>query len=199
MHGTRISAHDGNSTIMDVVPLQISIQIRDIAEARRFYREVIGCLECSSDEQWLNFNLHGHQIVCALNPNLGRRGKLGSHYSHRTQRFESDTRFPVLLEMEHWIALAERLRQQRAKFEVSPGEQATLLLLDPCGNAFEFKSSRVIAEQFLRHERRRAATWAACVVVALAILFSIVLQVRKPADELPVRLPDCAVQGLCAH
>jgi len=189
-------AHEGDSTAMDVVPLQISI--RDIAEARRFYREVIGCGEGLSDQQRLMFNLHGHQIVCGLDPKLGRRGKLPAHFSPRTGRFEPDVRCAVALEMEQWNALSKRLRQCRAEFEISLEEQATLLLLDPSGNAFEFKASRATAERFLRRQRARAAARVISVILAAMISGWLVLQARNLADELPLKPAVCPIHGFCA-
>src|SRR6266852_190834 len=60
--------YPGTQVVMDLTPFQIGVQVRDIAEARRFYQEVLGCLEGSGGEEWLDFNLYGHQIVCRLNP-----------------------------------------------------------------------------------------------------------------------------------
>jgi len=45
-----------------------------------FYEEVLGCLKGPGDEQWLDFNLYGHQVVCRLNPQLGKQGRVGSRY-----------------------------------------------------------------------------------------------------------------------
>jgi len=66
---------------MDLVPLQIAVQVRDIGEARHFYREVLGCLEGRSDASWVGFNLYGHQFVCHLNPRLGKRGSDSFDYT----------------------------------------------------------------------------------------------------------------------
>jgi extradiol dioxygenase family protein len=61
----------------------------------------------------------------------------------------------VVLEMESWAALAQRLKAHRLKFIIEPyirfqgqpGEQATLFFLDPSGNALEFKAFKNIAGQ----------------------------------------------------
>ena len=55
--------------------------------------------------------------------------------------------FGVVLTMERWRALAERLEAQRVEFVIEPyirfqgevGEQGTMFFLDPAGNALEFK------------------------------------------------------------
>lgn len=176
---------------------EIFIEVRDIAEARRFYRNVVGCSEGPSAEQELNLILHGQKIVCGLNPTLGRQGKLPSHYNPRTGRFVPDTRYAVALETEQWSALAERLRHGHTEFKIAPGERATLLLLDPSGNALEFTSSPVIADQFLRRERRRVA-WASWAIVTALILCWIGVITWKPANELRNPLPPCASKASCA-
>ncbi len=58
-----------------LTPFHIAVQVRDIAEARRFYKDILGCAEGRSDTCWVDFNLYGHQLVCHLNPELGASGK----------------------------------------------------------------------------------------------------------------------------
>jgi len=56
--------------------------------------------------------------------------------------------FGVILELDQWHALADRLRAAGQKFIIEPyvrfqgqvGEQATMFFLDPSGNALEFKA-----------------------------------------------------------
>ncbi len=79
--------------------LQIGVQVRDIAEARRFYQEVLGCLEGSCGEQWLDFKLYGHQIVCRLNPQLGKQGRVVSDYRLVDGKYVRISHFGVVLEM----------------------------------------------------------------------------------------------------
>ena len=64
-----------------LTPFHIAVQVRDIAEARRFYGKVLGCSEGRSSAHWVDFNLYGHQFVCHLNPHLGPNGKLASHFN----------------------------------------------------------------------------------------------------------------------
>ncbi|TLY85159.1 MAG: hypothetical protein E6K44_12760 [Gammaproteobacteria bacterium] len=60
-----------------------------------------------------------------------------------------------MLEPRQWAELAARLRQHKvdwviepyARFVNTPGEQSTLFIRDPSGNALEFKSFRDIAGQ----------------------------------------------------
>jgi extradiol dioxygenase family protein len=131
------------------------VQVRDIEEARRFYKDDLGCSEGRSSAQWVDFNLFGHQFVCHLNPKLGSNGRIASHYNPVDGHGVPVPHCGVVLEMKDWSALAERFRQRRVKFVIEPvirfkgepGEQATMFLLDPSGNALEFKSFSNITEQ----------------------------------------------------
>jgi extradiol dioxygenase family protein len=62
----------------------------------------------------------------------------------------------VVLPMDAWTALAERLQGAGVEFVIpptvrfkgEPGEQATMFLLDPAGNALEFKAMADPAKLF---------------------------------------------------
>ncbi len=66
--------------------------------------------------------------------------------------------FGVVLGWAEWEALAERLRARDTRFVIEPyvrfkgqvGEQATMFLLDPCGNALEFKAFKDIGQLFAK-------------------------------------------------
>ena len=140
---------------MRLTPFHIAVQVRDIAEARRFYSDIIGCTEGRSDAGWIDFNLYGHQFVCHFNPNLGTEGKIVSHFNPVDGHGVPVPHCGVVLEIDQWTALAERLKQHQVQFVVdpyvrfkgTPGEQATLFLFDPSGNALEFKAFKDIARQ----------------------------------------------------
>lgn len=138
-----------------LTPFHVAVQVRDIDEARAFYGEVIGCAEGRSAATWVDFNLYGHQFVCHVNPALGKEGTLSSHYSPVDGHGVPVPHFGVVLEMRDWEMLAGRLRRHQVRFVIEPyvrfrgepGEQATMFLLDPSGNALEFKSFKDIARQ----------------------------------------------------
>ena len=167
--------------VVDPSPLQI----RDIAEARRFYQEVLGCLEGRKGDQWLDFNLYGHQIVCRLNPQLGKQGRVTSHYHLEDGKYVPIAHWGVLLEMREWRSLAKRLEQHRVKFVIephhrtksAPGVQATLLLLDPSGNALELQSFCNSAEELSRCARQTAlARWTPWVILTAFIVCCLLLR-----------------------
>jgi extradiol dioxygenase family protein len=140
---------------VNLTPFHIALQVRDIEEARRFYKDVMPCKEGRSAAHWVDFNLYGHQFVCHLNPALGKEGKIASHYNLVDGHGVPVPHCGVVLEMNEWSELAERLKRHRVDFVIEPcirfkdepGEQATMFLLDPSGNALEFKSFKNIAEQ----------------------------------------------------
>ncbi len=140
---------------MSLTPFHVAVQVRDLAEARAFYKGVLGCSEGRSSAHWVDFNLFGHQLVCHLNPGLGKDGQVGSHFNPVDGDDVPVPHCGVVLEMREWSELAERLRRRGVRFVVephvrfkgAPGEQATMFFLDPSGNALEFKSFHDIAEQ----------------------------------------------------
>jgi extradiol dioxygenase family protein len=138
-----------------LTPFHVAVQVRDIEEARLFYGGVLGCSEGRSAADWVDFNLYGHQFVCHLNPALGRDGRIGAHFNPVDGHGVPVPHCGVVLERTAWQALAARLRQHPiewliepyTRFEGEPGEQSTLFIRDPSGNALEFKSFRDIDGQ----------------------------------------------------
>lgn len=126
--------------------------VKDLEETRKFYTEVLGCREGRSSERWIDFDLYGHQIVAHLAPEIA--GKLAHN------EVDSDAvpvpHFGVILTMQEWKSLAERLKQKGVKFVIEPkirfagaaGEQATMFFLDPSGNALEFKAFEDFSKVF---------------------------------------------------
>jgi len=138
-----------------LTPFHIAVQVRDLEEARRFYKDTLGCTEGRSSDKWVDFNLFGHQFVVHLNPSLGGNGKVNQHHNHVDGQGVPVPHCGVVLEMDTFEQLAERIRRAGVKFEIEPyirfkgqpGEQATMFLLDPSGNALEFKAFRDIERQ----------------------------------------------------
>jgi extradiol dioxygenase family protein len=147
---------------MDPTRLQIAVQVRDLDEARHFYRAALGYLETHSDARRLDFDLYGHQLVCHLDPQLGKLGRVVSNYTPVGGQGVRVAHSGVALATEEWNALIKRLKQRRAAFFISyvirvdsaPGERATLFLVDPSGNAIDFKLFHNIAQPLLRRKGR---------------------------------------------
>ncbi|AUX68121.1 glyoxalase [Porphyrobacter sp. HT-58-2] len=137
---------------MNLPPFHLAFPVDDLAEARRFYGEVMGCGEGRSSDEWIDFDFHGHQIVAHLAP--GRAGDRASN--HVDGHGVPVPHFGLVLAMEQWEALADRLRnggcqfviEPTIRFKGQPGEQATMFLRDPSGNALEFKAFADIGNLF---------------------------------------------------
>ncbi|MBV8783847.1 MAG: glyoxalase [Gammaproteobacteria bacterium] len=143
---------------MALTPFHVAIQVRDLTEARRFYGEVLGCPEGRSAPDWIDFDLYGHQFVCHLNRALGRSGRVTQHVNAVDGHGVPVPHCGVVLAPADWQALAARLRrfevqwviEPYTRFAGEPGEQSTLFILDPSGNALEFKSFRDLSQLFAR-------------------------------------------------
>lgn len=125
----------------------LAFPVRDLAEARAFYGELLGCPEGRSAADWVDFDFHGHQIVAHLA--APEENASGAAATNAVDGENVPVRhFGVILEMDAWTALAERLKaagtrfiiEPQIRFQGQPGEQATLFFLDPSGNALEFKA-----------------------------------------------------------
>ena len=122
----------------------LAFPVSDLAEARSFYGQLLGCKEGRSAPEWVDFDFFGHQIVAHLStPETG----------HKAHNFVDGDAVPVrhfgvILTMPEWQELAEKLEksgvpfviQPEVRFQGLPGEQATFFITDPSGNALEFKA-----------------------------------------------------------
>jgi len=135
-------------------PFHLAFPVTSLAKARAFYGELLGCPEGRSSEDWVDFDFHGHQIVAHLAPEEARPAS-----AHDVDGDAVPVRhFGLVLPMPEWEALADRLRSAGTRFVIEPhvrfrgqpGEQATMFLLDPCGNALEFKAFADPAKLFAK-------------------------------------------------
>ena len=125
-------------------PFHLAFPVHDLAAARAFYRDVLGCGEGRSSDQWIDFDFYGHQIVAHLDPAAKPVATSNPVDGHDVPV----PHFGVVLTMDQWEGLAARLRaagirfgiEPHIRFKGQPGEQATMFFLDPSGNALEFKA-----------------------------------------------------------
>lgn len=141
---------------MSLSPFHLAVQVRNIEEARQFYGEVMGCTEGRSSDAWVDFDFYGHQFVVHLNPELGATGKVSLLHNPVDSEQVPVPHFGVVLPMDDWRILADRLKSNGVSFIIEPtirfqgetGEQATLFIMDPSGNALEFKAFENIESLF---------------------------------------------------
>ena len=132
----------------------LAFPVHDLDAAREFYGGVLECEEGRSSDHWIDFDLYGHQIVTHLAPDVaGVRS---------TTHVDADNvpvpHFGIVLEMDDWKALAEKLQSKGIEFVIPPkirfegevGEQATMFFLDPSGNALEFKGFNDFSQVFAK-------------------------------------------------
>ena len=129
---------------MDIPRFHLAFPVRDLAEARAFYGDLLGCPEGRSSDDWIDFDFHGHQIVAHLSP-----AEVGHKATSPVDGHDVPVRhFGVILAPADWDALAQRLKaagtafiiEPNVRFKGAPGEQSTMFFLDPSGNALEFKA-----------------------------------------------------------
>lgn len=125
-------------------PFHLAFPVHDLDAARAFYGGLLGCREGRSSDHWIDFDLYGHQIVAHLSDQAVAPAPTNAVDGHDVPI----PHFGVVLEMDAWKALAEKLRSENVefviepyvRFEGQPGEQATMFFRDPSGNALEFKA-----------------------------------------------------------
>jgi extradiol dioxygenase family protein len=115
----------------------LAFPIHDVAAAKRFYVDGLGCMLGRESSHAVTFGLAGHQLVAHLTtePPPSQRGIYPRHFGL------------VFLEQSDWEAVAERARQHGLSFYQQPRvrfpgtriEHRTFFLEDPSRNLLEFK------------------------------------------------------------
>ena len=99
---------------MVLPPFHLAFPVDDLAAARAFYGGLLGCPEGRSAHEWVDFNLYGHQIVAHLTPEAAPKRATnpvdGEHVPV--------PHFGLVLAMEAWKALAERLESGGVDFVI---------------------------------------------------------------------------------
>lgn len=122
----------------------LAFPVHDLASARAFYGGLLGCPEGRSSEEWIDFDLYGHQIVAHLAPEKPDVAAV----NQVDGKAVPVPHFGVILTPSDWQALAGKLKavgtpfviEPHTRFAGQPGEQSTMFFLDPSGNALEFKA-----------------------------------------------------------
>ena len=139
---------------MSLRPFHLAFPVHDLAKARHFYGEVMGCSEGRSSDHWIDFDFFGHQIVAHLDASARSVPTHNPVDGHDVPV----PHFGIVLTMDQWEQLAERVKAAGIHFGIAPhvrfegqaGEQATMFFCDPSGNALEFKAFADDANLFAR-------------------------------------------------
>ena len=129
---------------MSLRPFHLAFPVKDLQRTQQFYGTILGCRLGRQSDTWIDFDFFGHQLTAHLKPNECEPVDGNAVDGHTVPV----RHFGVILTLEQWQALAERLQTHSIKFIIEPytrfkgqpGEQATMFLLDPSGNALEFKA-----------------------------------------------------------
>lgn len=137
-----------------IQPFHLAFPVKDLEESYKFYHDLLGCETGRTSDDWIDFNMWGHQVVAHLSPDEAKESAMNAVDGKGVPV----RHFGVILEMDEWKALAEKLENEGIEFVIEPyirfkgepGEQATMFFLDPSGNALEFKAfadeSRIFAK-----------------------------------------------------
>ncbi|EAZ91377.1 VOC family protein [Crocosphaera chwakensis] len=131
---------------MTIRPFHVAFPVINLEETRYFYETILGCTVGRTSENWIDFNLFGHQITAHLCSENSK--KVSTNLVDRKQ--VPVQHWGVILEMKDWQVLSKKLKESQINFVIEPyirfkgevGEQATMFFLDPSGNALEFKAFR---------------------------------------------------------
>ncbi|AQS35453.1 putative dioxygenase of extradiol dioxygenase family [Shewanella psychrophila] len=135
-----------------IAQFHLAIPVHELSAAKEFYCDVLGAKEGRATEHHLDVNFYGHHLVLHATPEGA---------SHIFDFFEADfhgesvqiPHFGINLDRQTWSQLAKRITLSGYEFQDAPhirlkglpGEHASMFILDPSGNALEFKA-------FLNHD-----------------------------------------------
>ena len=140
------------SSVSPIQPFHLAFPVHDLEQARKFYGEFLGCAEGRSSDTWIDFNFWGHQVVAHLSSGDGPTALTNQVDGKHVPA----PHFGVVLGWDDWHALKDKLVAGKVDFVIEPyirfqglaGEQATLFIQDPSGNALEFKSFKDMGQLF---------------------------------------------------
>jgi len=125
-------------------PFHLAFPVKDLQKTESFYVEVMGCTVGRRTERSINLNFHGHQIVAHLVEAMPDSTDGGRIDGRQVPPFH----FGLVMEWGKWHLFKNHLQDMDVEFRLKPhvrypgkvGEQATMFIDDPSGNALEFKS-----------------------------------------------------------
>lgn len=122
----------------------IAFASADIERAKYFYGKLLGCAQGRESNAWVDFDFFGHQMSIH---NVSEKIRKPRGYKNPNSLIPAN-HFGVILSWNDWHKMEEKLRNLRINFLVEPhvafegevGEQKTMFIQDPDGNALEFKT-----------------------------------------------------------
>jgi extradiol dioxygenase family protein len=135
-------------------PFHLAIPVHNLNECRIFYRDILGCVEGRSSDQWVDFNFFGHQLVIHYKP----KSEEEIHTNSVDGKHIPVPHFGVVLPWDTFHEFATQLKSKNIQFIIEPyirfegkiGEQATMFFYDLAGNALEFKAFKDMDQLFAK-------------------------------------------------
>ncbi|MDE0818605.1 MAG: VOC family protein [Pirellulaceae bacterium] len=141
---------------MKLQPFHLAVGVHDLVAAREFYGGLLGCTEGRSSQRWVDFNFFGHQFVVHVDDTKDGCDSAVDASNAVDGHAVPVPHFGVVLQWPTWQCLADKLKSANVEFVIEPyirfegevGEQATMFLYDPSGNALEFKAFKDESQLF---------------------------------------------------
>ena len=124
-------------------PFHLAFPVNNIEETILWYTKNLFCTVGRRDDKWVDFNFFGHQISAHLSYDDNKS------FSNSVDDHKVPVRhFGMILTLKQWDKLTENLKNNNIEFIIKPytrfkgktGEQSTMFIKDPSGNALEFKA-----------------------------------------------------------
>jgi len=131
------------ANIKNIRPFHLAFPVSDLEITSKWYTDKLGCSIGRKSNEWVDFNLFGHQVVAHLSNeiNLVQTNKVDN-------KNIPIRHFGVILTSNEWNRLIKELKKENIEFLIKPhtrfkgmeGEQRTFFIKDPDSNALEFKT-----------------------------------------------------------
>ena len=125
-------------------PFHLAFPVHNLSLAKKFYTNTLLCKVGRSSDEWIDFNLFGHQIVAHLDKSMDLENSLNIVDGKKVPV----RHFGIVMKWNKWHQFVDHLKNEKVNFLIEPhtrfkgkpGEQLTFFIKDPSGNALEFKS-----------------------------------------------------------
>jgi len=131
-----------------------AFKVKDIASTRKFYMDILGCVEGRFTDSWIDFDFFGHQLSAHISNNLPPLDYCGTVDGIRVPI----PHFGCIVSYEQFDEIRKKLESNNIKFIVKPskryegkvGEQLTMFIMDFSENSIEFKAFTDESEIFAK-------------------------------------------------
>ena len=132
-------------------PFHLAIPVSNLEKSVIYYRDILGLKEGRSSNKWADFDFFGHQLVCHVSDSINEQ------ITNPVDGEEVPVpHFGVVLSIEEFEAFLLKINDKDIDFIIEPtirfkgevGEQRTMFIRDPSGNAIEIKAFKDMQNLF---------------------------------------------------